>query len=193
MMHLRRTQYGMTLVELLVMMVIVAISVGMILPQISWIRQDPPLREEMREFASLLELTRDEAALQGRNFGLRFYPDHFVLYELDPDNGAWFLVQEDELLTGAEFRQDTLPTLFVEDREIILEPPEDDDNDNQPVADAFGQLVEYAQDVPQIAILSSGEVTPFTLELNLINGAESLQLNADVFGDLDIVDLKARR
>lgn len=191
-MTLHRRQFGMTMIELLVMMVIIAISVGMIVPQLSWIRQDPPLREEIGDFASLIELTRDEAALQGRNFGIRFYPDHFALYELDPDTGGWFVVQDDDLLKGATFGDDTLPALFVDDREVILEPPEADDDDIEPVSDIFGQLVQYAQDVPQVAILSSGEVTPFTLELDLIGGGESLQLNADVFGDLEIVDLNAR-
>lgn len=182
-------QRGMTLIELLVMVIIIGIVLAVLVPKNSWIRSEAALRGEVNRFASVIELARDEAALQGRNFGIRFYPDGYALYELDADTGAWVVVGGDDLLRGALFAEGTLPILIIEDREITLEPVDDSDVPD-PITDALGNIVEFAPDTPHVAILASGEMTPFSLELNTTKSRESLQLNGDFLGQLDIVDLE---
>lgn len=184
----QRKASGFTLIELLVVVVIIAIAVGLILPRISWIRSTPEIEKPVNELASLIELARDEAALQGRNFGLRFYPDHYQFLELDPDSGAWITIEEDDMLVDGFFSEDFLPSLVMEEREVELEVDDDDEQDanDEVLLDQFGQPISTASQPPHIVILSSGEVTPFKFMLDSIVDDAYIGLEGDFLGSLSI-------
>ncbi len=178
---------GFTLIELLVTLVVIGIAVGLVLLNTNVIRDKPLTETALTDLAAQVALARDEAALQGRNFGVRFYPDGYEFLDLDPDTGAWTTISDDELLARFTFEDDLLPSLFVEDRRIELEPPVDaEDDDEEELIDAFGNVIERAAEVPHILILASGEVTPFEFELEMIGSDDYMRLEADFFGDMEM-------
>ncbi len=182
-----RRGHGFTLIELLVTMVVIAIAAGFIATQLNWIRTTPPLQAELRDLAARIELARDEAALQGRNFGIRFYPDSYEFLDLDPDTQVWVSMEGDELLGSMTFAEDTLPRLQIEDLDIELETAQEYADDEVEL-DAFGNVVEDLSEPPHILILASGEVTPFTLELESLKDPAFARLEGDYLGGLTMTD-----
>ena len=191
----RQRAAGFTLIELLVVLVVIGIAVGLVLLSPNVIREPPPLQVAVNELAARIALARDEAALQGRNLGIRFYPDGYEFFDLDPDNGVWTTLQGDELLGRSEFADGVLPALEVEDRAVELTAPttgDDESDDDGPLLDAFGNRIERAGDVPHVVILASGEVTPFVVELERIGTDGYVRLEGDFFGSLDIATERTR-
>lgn len=181
-------QRGFTLIELLVTMVVIAVAAGLLIPQLSWIRSTPPLQLELRDLAARIELARDEAALQGRNFGIRFYPDGYAFLDLDETSQVWTTMDGDELLGSEQFAEDTLPQLRVEDRDIELEYPDNEDDDAERERDAFGNVIEQAGETPHVVILASGEVTPFLLEIESLQDDAYARLEGDFLGQMTMSD-----
>lgn len=189
----RTRDAGFTLIELLVTLVVIGIAIGFVLFSPNVIRQTPLVQETATDLANRLALARDEAALQGRNLGIRFYPDGYRFLDLDPDSGAWTTLQGDELLAGLEFDDDVIVRLSIEDRRIQLEPPADDDDEEEPeLIDAFGNRIERAGEPPHVVILASGEVTPFVLELEQIGSDDYVRLESDFFGELEMTTERLR-
>lgn len=176
---------GFTLIELLVTVVVIAIAVGFILPQINWIKTTPPIEKPMRSLATIIELARDEAALQGRNFGIRFYPDSYEILELEPETGAWITIEDDDMLVGAEFGEEFIPRLIIEERDVELEYPDNETTD-EPELDAFGQAIAQAGEPPHVVILASGEVSPFELQLDALGDDGFISMQGDFLGSLTL-------
>ncbi|MEM7610113.1 MAG: type II secretion system minor pseudopilin GspH [Pseudomonadota bacterium] len=185
--HTCQGERGFTLIEIMVTVFIIAIAVGLILPSIGWVKKTQVTEKDLRELAARVALARDEAALQGRNFGVRFYPDGYGFFDLDPDTGAWLTLSDDDLLTTQQFSDDILPALVIEERDIELEPPSKRDDDDDQLLDAFGNVIETATDVPHIVILASGEVTPFQLSLEKLGDDQFAMLESDFLGQLELV------
>ncbi|MEO1594474.1 MAG: type II secretion system minor pseudopilin GspH [Pseudomonadota bacterium] len=181
--------HGFSLIELLVTIVVIGMAAAIVLLNPRVLRQTPPLEEAVFGLASRVELARDEAALQGRNFGIRFYPDGYTFLDLDPESGAWITMTGDKVLTRTEFSRDMIPELTVEDRQIELDPPADPvdpDDDEEPLFDGFGNIIERAAEPPHIVILASGEVTPYILEIELVGSDDYVRLDSDFFGEMSI-------
>ncbi|MEL6367718.1 MAG: type II secretion system minor pseudopilin GspH [Pseudomonadota bacterium] len=181
----RRNAGGFTLFEILAVVIVIGILVAALLPQFGWIRNESPAKQSALELADTIELMRDEAALQGRNFGLRFEPDGYVILDLDPDSGAWLTISDDDFLEPVVLPDDIVMELYIEDREIELEATPEDEGEEQ--LDAFGNPMETAEQPPQVVVLTSGEMTPFQLRLDQFGNDEFLQLNADAFGELELL------
>ena len=184
---LQTHQRGFSLIELLVTTIVIAIAASFILPRLSWIRSTPPLQDELRDLAARIELARDEAALQGRNFGIRFYPDGYAFLDLDDTTLVWTTMEGDELLGSEQFDEDSLPRLRIEERDIELELPDTDDDDERET-DAFGNVIEQAGETPHVVILSSGEVTPFLLEIESLQDDAYARLEGDFLGQMTLSD-----
>lgn len=183
---MRSRQRGFTFIELAVVLFVIGLMVAVLLPRQSWIPQSPKVEEEALGLADTIELLRDEAALQGRNFGIRFEPDGFEVLDLDPDSGAWVTISDDEFYLPHEFEENILIALEIEEREIELEFVDDDDEANEQQLDAFGNPIETATQPPQLVVLTSGEVTPFQLTIEQFGTDARSVLIGDAFGALEL-------
>lgn len=177
---------GFTLIEILVVVVIVGIISGMLLVSFNLLGNDRNLKNQATRLASLLELTLDEATLQGRDFGLEVMRTGYRFVEFDPFFEQWNEVIGDELLRPRDLDEDQEFELIIEDRRVILEyeaadievDPDEDPNDRNRET-----LGDYA---PHILILSSGDTSPFELKLVRLFDQASITVTMQPNGELEI-------
>lgn len=177
-----------TLIELLVVVIIVGIVSSIALLSLGLVGDDRALRQEARRMTSLIELAADEAVLQGRDFGLEIMRSGYRFVEHDPLLDQWNALQGDELLRQRTLDEGLEFELYIEDRRVELnaEPAatgnaEDAGNQNAP---------DYA---PHALMLSSGEISPFQIELSRPSDRRSVEINVSAAGDIAIGDHDDRR
>lgn len=150
----RRSHDGFTLLEILAVIVIIGITVSFASLSLSSRAVDERLVTEADRLLVLLKLAADEAVVQGEELGLLLAGDGYAFYHLE--DHKWIAYPEGPL------RERTLPDgtrlyLASEGREEFQLPkPKDNDKNAE---------TKKKQTEPQILMLSSGELTPFVLEL----------------------------
>lgn len=167
---------GFTLIEVLVVLVIVAVLASMVV--VSATGQDRVLRleAEARRLGGLIELALDEAMIDGGMLGLELREARYRFLRFDYDSREWLPLEssrfaEHELVEDAVLEQ--------------LEPPK-----QRRATYARVGSVEILR--PDILLLSSGEQTPFHLELRAgWDERIGYALRGEAFGAVEIERLGA--
>ena len=144
-------QRGFSLLELMVVVTIIGIFVAVAVLSVDITGRDREAEQEVFRLQSLLGLLREEALLQGLDYGVLFHSDGYRFYYFDYDRREWLVRADDNLLTDRVMPEGLQMTVTVDDRRLVLEPP--------PATD------DGETGTPQVLILSTGEMTPFTFEL----------------------------
>ena len=176
-----RRRDAFTLIELLVVIVIIGIMSAFLLMSMGILGDDRALDQHARRLASLLELSLDEATLQGRDFGLEMMLGGYRFVELDPITGQWHEIVGDDILKSRQLDEGMEFELFIEDRRVPLseqaaKTEKDEDKKRDPTED-------YA---PHALILSSGDLSPFTLRIIREADRASKMLTVSVAGEISI-------
>lgn len=157
---------GFTLIELLVVMVIIAIiaSIGVISVNIA---DRDPSKGDAHELADLMGLAAEQAIMQGQEFGLRLETHGYAFYSYD--GRRWQPVKDDNLFYRRDLGDDVTLTLQMEGAPATLAPPpvtvqEPESVTTAAPAAATGES-EQTKDVPQVLLLSSGEMPPFEIDV----------------------------
>jgi len=180
-MNTQSTGRGFTLIEVLVVLVIVATIVSMALLSIGLVSDDRELQTERTRLASLIDTVRDEAVLQGREFGVEFMRSGYRFVEFDALTGQWGEIPGDDL-----FRQRDLPDgmeieLYVDDKRVAL--PETPRDFGKP--DERGMNLSVNRYTPHVYVFASGEATAYELRLRRRAADQELVMRGDVFGDIE--------
>ena len=144
-----------TLIEILVVIIIIAIISAVALLSFGIIGDDRDLQREARRMASLIELANDEAAIQGRDYGLEIMETGYRFVEFDPFLNQWHELIGDDFLRPRQLAEDMEFELFIEDRRVLLDAEAaetDREEDDTDLTDDY---------IPHVLIMSSGDVTPF--------------------------------
>lgn len=145
---------GFTLLEVMVVIVIIAVVVGLAVISLGDNAANR-LDEESRRLRTLIRLAADEAVLQGYEIGIAVQTDGYEFQVYDDLSRQWSRMADDRMFRPRKMPDGISMELFLDDQELVL-----------PVADD-----EQADDTllpqPQLLLLSSGEMTPFELELEL--------------------------
>lgn len=159
---------GFTLLEVLVVLFVVAIMAGIAVMQLGSRDRDRQLETEVRRLQHALELTRNEAVLSVSEWGLEFTNDGYRFLRLDQDSGRW------EPVASPPWREHALGPGI--DAQLRIE-------DRRRGPDALAASGNDAGSRrPSMLILSSGELTPFRIDLLPEWAAAGWRLSSDGFG-----------
>ncbi|HEY3645858.1 MAG TPA: type II secretion system minor pseudopilin GspH [Gammaproteobacteria bacterium] len=157
---------GFTLIELLVVMVIIAIiaSIGVISVNVA---DRDPSKGDAHEMADLMGLAAEQAIMQGQEYGLRLETHGYSFYVYD--GRRWQPVKDDNLFYRRDLGDDVTLSLQLEGAPATLAPPpvtlqEAETVTSTAPAAATGESEEQ-KDVPQVLLLSSGELPPFEIDV----------------------------
>ena len=174
---------GFTLVELLVSIVIIGIVLSIAVLSLSLVDNDREIRREAQRLMAIIDIAKDDAVLQGREFGIEFTVSGYRFVEYDPFSTTWLEVPGDDLLRLRALPEDVELDLFLEEKQVSLEeePAElfaEDDSDPSPTARNYA---------PHVMILSSGDMTPFELHINRLTDDVMIAMQADILGNLKLL------
>ncbi|WP_290651305.1 type II secretion system minor pseudopilin GspH [Aquisalimonas sp.] len=140
----RRHQSGFTLIE--VMVVVVLIGIITTLAVLNMGGEDDRVEREARRLAAVLDTAGREAVIQARELGLVLEPDGYRFARLESDAWRTDAYQHDRALGAHALPGDLRLRVSTDDLPGEREPGDNDDR-------------------PHVLILSSGELTPFEVEI----------------------------
>jgi general secretion pathway protein H len=170
---------GFTLLEIMVVLVIVGVMLSMFTLSMGGFGEDEE-REHARRFAALLELAAEEAGIQGREIGIRFYRHgyEFAVREArsDADGNlvwAWRPEIDDNFLRPRDLGEDITVDLELDGKEITL-------------PFAASEKENYK---PQVYLLSSGGLEPpFIVRIRPSFARDGVALGVSEDGTAEWVD-----
>ena len=161
---------GFSLLELLVVVAIIGLLAQAV--ALSWraLGNDQEIGQETGRLRSMIDVLHEEALMQTRDYGIMFTETGYRFYVFDYQQLEWVSPQGDRLLEPHALPPLLSMTLFLDGREVPLDP------------DFESQDIENPE--PQVMLLSSGEVTPFTVEMMRAGIAGHFELTAELDGDV---------
>lgn len=157
---------GFTLVEMLVVLVIIGVMIAGAVLAIGVAGRDRALETEANRFAALIDFAREQAELQSRELGVRMTAAGYTFVAFDAFSNEWAEIGDDAL------RARTLPDglrfdLTLEGRRVVLK-----------------ESAEGLSLAPQIGVQSSGDLTPFSLEIARIGTQSRIIVSTDEQGEV---------
>lgn len=141
---------GFTLIELLVTLFVIAVIAGIAVVRTGDRRPELELEREAQRLQRILELARREALAGGEEWGLELTREGYGLLILDGETGLWDPAAEGrDAFAAHELPEGVTLRLRIEDRNLAPE--------------ALGPL--RGRHRPALLLLSSGEMTPFSLRV----------------------------
>lgn len=171
-----RTQ-GFTLLELLVALVVMGLLAVAVVLNINQAGSERQLQTEAERLRELLTIALDEAALRSRDLGLYVTETGYAFMQRVPDpqtrKPVWQMLANEPVLRARELEGGLTLSIEVEDEDLPL-------FSNQTEQAAREERKQRDKEpVPQLYILSSGELTPFLLTLKGESYRAQLKVDAD--------------
>lgn len=136
---------GFTLIEILVVMIIVGLLAAIAVFTMAGGSQQRELESETRELYLLMQAASEQAVLNNLELGLMFDDEGYQFVAFQENTGEWRASGE------RIFRKRTLPEWLDVTTYVDTDAPRLATSDDQPL--------------PDVVFFSSGETTPFELEL----------------------------
>jgi general secretion pathway protein H len=190
-----RSGAGFTLLEIMVVMVIIGVLATLVSLSVSGRAVDDRMEAESRRLEQLLRLASDEAQAKGVELGLRHTVKGFEFVTPDTRSGRWRLI-EDGMFRPREVLPPFYLELRIDGRVVAPVPPapreskDDDDAADEPERRSTARQDDEEErkkaeaTQPQILILSTGEITAFTLDLKLKELPTFYRLEGNALGEL---------
>lgn len=169
---------GFSLLEVLVVVFIIGILATMFTLSVGLVGDDRRLDTEVDRLIAVIGLAREESVIEGREIGMRFFPNgyEFAGYYEDfndyhdedtPDQSEWSLLPESTLLGPRLLPAGLRFELQIDGREVVLKrddeaQPVDTNDDMDSDTDDPDEQDRYK---PQIMIFSSGDMSPFIVQI----------------------------
>ena len=147
---------GFTLIELLLVIAILGVITSISIFAINSAGRNDDLTIDARRLTSLIELSREEAIMQSRDYGIELLEDGYQFLEYIPTLESWKITTNDNLFRERKFSPNIQYDLFIENNAIEINQKQIDLNN-------IDEL--NLERVPHILILSSGDLNPFSLRL----------------------------
>ena len=146
---------GFTLIEVLIVVALIAITMRLVLPDNFGVSQRLKIQNLAEDLQNKIELARDKAVQQNQEWGLEIDSDSITFSTLDMLNQQWIPLGVPPF---KEFR-------FSDKASIALNV----ENHSLPIR-------YESKDLPNLIIFSSGEVSPFQIEIRPLVSAQQMWL-----------------
>lgn len=176
MLRCSRTQHlstGFTLLEVMLVLLLIGLSAGYVIFNAFGASQSDLLKDQAQRMQVIVDMASDYAVLNQQQLGIRIEEDDNAYYFVYLDeNDKWQRVEDENI-----YATHTLPEQFsmslnlddlpwdVEDRLFDRELFDENLSVSEDGVE-IGNEEEEQLPPPQILIMSSGEITPFTLSFN---------------------------
>ena len=167
-----RNQTGFTLLEVMLVLLIIGITTSVVVYNAFGVDQGDRLREEVNRVRVVLNMASDYAILNQQQMGLRIdEPENRYVFMILDENDEWQEIPSEQLYAPYDFPQEFSLALTLEDLQWQTEDQFFDRNLFDETLSVSEEGVEIGEDdlpppPPQILIMSSGEITPFSLLFN---------------------------
>ena len=171
----RCAQRGFSLLELLVVVAIISNLVGAVVLSVNVVGSDREAEQEARRLQGLIDLLHEDSLMQSHDYGLMLTTGGYRFYVYDYKQLKWLEVAGDKLLAEHAVRKQLVLALALDGKDVELEKKwETIDREKDPQ--------------PQVMILSSGEVTPFVLDVSRQGIRGHFSLTGDLGGKLTVAE-----
>ncbi len=164
-------QRAFTLIEILVVITIVVIIIGVVVMSVTLTGRDAELHRESKRLDALIDLAREQAEMQVRDFGIYVGRNSYRFVVFDPLRLAWFDLDD------REFRERTLPDglefdLILEGRKVVLSPP-----------------LGLERPLPQILLYAAGDINSFDITMRRTGTDHRAELKVTPNGAVEFTDV----
>jgi general secretion pathway protein H len=165
---------GFTLLEVMVVLVLIGIIFSFAVLSVGRNDQDEVMKRETRRLATLIDMANNEAVIRGQELAIHFTEGGYAFLVLQVE--GWQELPGDPLLKPHKLPQGFSVRIEVEGDPPGLGQKDKEDNKDKKADDTL---------TPQVYILSSGEMTPFSATLQAENSRVRYHLTASMLGKLD--------
>lgn len=160
--------------ELMVVLVLIGIIFSFAVLSVSRNDQDEVMKRETRRLATLIDMANNEAVIRGQEFAIHFTEDGYDFLVLQME--GWQELPDDPLLKPHKLPPGLSVRIEVEGDQPGLGQKDKKDDKDKKADDTL---------TPQVYLLSSGEMTPFSATLQAENSRVRYHLTASMLGKLD--------
>lgn len=164
----RRAMRGMTLIEILVVVLIIGVLAALATLSIGLLGEDREIEDETARLADAMALLQEQAQLEGRDYGLLLETARYEFQRFDAFEQRWVAVEGDPALRARELPPDLAFELHLEGRVILLR--------REPRPEAR---------LPQLVAWGSGDMTPYRLAI-VRRGGGRITLAGAADGSIEI-------
>lgn len=143
---------GLTLVEILVVLIIVSVMSGIVVTSLPSSFQNSDFDEESLRLKTVIELIREESLTRASEYGLNTDKDNYSFFVYNEIEQNWTQLNT-KPYAEHKLGYGILLKTTIEDNELILTDEEDEESS--------------VPNAPRILLLSSGEMTPFEITIAL--------------------------
>ena len=161
-MRYMRRAAGFTLIELLVVIVIMGIVIGSISLTL-FDSAGERLEQESRRLLAVIGFAQEQAAMDNRQFALSFTQHGYRFFYLSPQ-GEWLPYDQERIMQAHDFAEPVEAEVYIDGIKVALSATEAEE--------------------PQVFILSSGEMQPFSA--TLYTDRASTTISGDTLGKLTL-------
>ncbi|GDY27721.1 type II secretion system protein GspH [Agarivorans sp. Toyoura001] len=183
---LRSRQQGFTLLEVILVLLLMSIGIYSVVMSVSGSSEQKIVEQQAKRLAALVQYAQEQALLTGYDYGIYSDAERYQFVRMEKQR--WIKL-DDRIFKEKVFEQPYFIELSLEDAELeeqgygsgSLGFEEGDLFEKDFITEEVKQSI-----VPQVLLLSSGEVTPFKLIFAYEDSQNRWQVSSDDLGQLTI-------